>query len=159
MSLPYDREKAVAYAKEWALSRNPVYYDFENIGGDCTNFASQCVYAGTGVMNFTPDLGWFYININNRSAAWTGVQFFYQFMMNNQGSGPYATEVPIERAQPGDIIQLGREDGTFYHSLVVCAKKFGSIYICAHTYDAYMRPLDSYTYARNRCIHIEGYRP
>ena len=52
--LTYDRAKAVAYAERWALSRNPRYYDFEDIGGDCTNFASQCIYAGAGVMNWTP---------------------------------------------------------------------------------------------------------
>ncbi len=34
----YDREKAVAYAREWAFSRNPEYYIFDEIGGDCTNF-------------------------------------------------------------------------------------------------------------------------
>ena len=46
---PYDRDAAVAYARRWALSRNPLYYDFEDIGGDCTNFASQYIFAG-GIM-------------------------------------------------------------------------------------------------------------
>ena len=58
---PYDRDAAVAYARRWALSRNPLYYDFEDIGGDCTNFASQCLFAGAGVMNFTPVTGWYYV--------------------------------------------------------------------------------------------------
>ena len=52
--IPYDRRAAIRYAHRWAFGRNPRYYDYENIGGDCTNFASQCLYAGTGVMNFTP---------------------------------------------------------------------------------------------------------
>ena len=47
--LPYDRQKAVAYARRWALGRNPAYFDFQDLGGDCTNFASQCLYAGAGV--------------------------------------------------------------------------------------------------------------
>jgi len=34
----YDRAAAVAYARKWALSRNPRYYDYEDLGGDCTNF-------------------------------------------------------------------------------------------------------------------------
>ena len=50
--IPYDRRAAVAYAHQWAYGRNPDFYDYEEIGGDCTNFASQCLYAGTGVMNF-----------------------------------------------------------------------------------------------------------
>ena len=68
----YDRAAAVEYALTWAFRRNPAYYDFSEIGGDCTNFASQCVYAGSGVMNYTPDVGWYYINVNNRSPSWTG---------------------------------------------------------------------------------------
>lgn len=50
----YDRAAAVAYARKWAVGRNPKFYDFNDIGGDCTNFASQCIYAGCGVMNFLP---------------------------------------------------------------------------------------------------------
>ena len=37
----YDRRRAVEYALRWALSRNPEYYNFDNIGGDCTNFRSE----------------------------------------------------------------------------------------------------------------------
>ena len=43
---PYDRRAAVEYAHKWAFGRNPEFYDFSEIGGDCTNFASQCLYAG-----------------------------------------------------------------------------------------------------------------
>ena len=38
---PYDRAAAVLYAHQWAYGRNPAFYDYENLGGDCTNFASQ----------------------------------------------------------------------------------------------------------------------
>lgn len=48
---PYDRLEAVIYAHRWAYGRNPAFYDYEEIGGDCTNYASQCIYVGTGVMN------------------------------------------------------------------------------------------------------------
>jgi hypothetical protein len=70
---PYDRESAVAYARRWALGRNSAFYDFEYIGGDCTNFASQCIYAGAGIMNYTPETGWFYRSASDRTASWTGV--------------------------------------------------------------------------------------
>ena len=39
----YDRQKAVDYALTWALDRNPKFYDFSSLGGDCTNFISQCI--------------------------------------------------------------------------------------------------------------------
>lgn len=35
--MDYDRDKAVAYAHQWAFKRNPNYYNFDSIGGDCTN--------------------------------------------------------------------------------------------------------------------------
>ena len=74
---PYDRDAAVRYAHRWAYRRNPAYFDFSELGGDCTNFVSQCIYAGSGVMNFTPTYGWYYINAQNRAPAWTGVQYLY----------------------------------------------------------------------------------
>ena len=40
-----DAEKAVRYAGKWAYGRNPAYFDFDGLGGDCTNFISQCIYA------------------------------------------------------------------------------------------------------------------
>ena len=38
--------EACAYAETFALNPNPNYKYFEDIGGDCTNFASQILYAG-----------------------------------------------------------------------------------------------------------------
>ena len=84
----YNREAAVAYARKWAFVRNPAYYNFDRLGGDCTNFASQCLFAGLGVMNGTPDIGWYYRALSDRAAAWTGVEYFYRFLLANaNGSG------------------------------------------------------------------------
>ena len=47
----YDRTKAITYAQNWALKSNPAFYHFGGKGGDCTNFISQCLLAGGGVMN------------------------------------------------------------------------------------------------------------
>ena len=156
--LEYDRAAAVAYAKQWAFKRNPAFYDFSNLGGDCTNFASQCIYAGAKVMNYTPTYGWFYKSLNSRTPSWTGVEYLYNFLTSNEGVGPFAKEVPLSEIQPGDIVQLGRETGDYYHSPVVVNVSNGQIYVAAHTYDAYNKPLNSYNFARARGIHILGYR-
>ncbi len=153
--VPYDRAAAVEYARRWALSRNPRYYDFQEIGGDCTNFASQCIFAGAGVMNYTPVTGWYYVNANDRTASWTGVGYLYDFLINNEGPGPWAVEIPEEDALPGDIVQLGGAGG-FYHSPVIVARD--PILVCAHTYDALDRPLSTYVYSRARFLRIEGAR-
>ena len=73
-TVQYNRNNTIEYAKKWAMNRNPAYYDFDGVGGDCTNFASQCLFAGCDVMNYTKDTGWYYINSDDRAAAWSGAQ-------------------------------------------------------------------------------------
>lgn len=155
--IPYNREAAVAYARKWALKRNPAYYDFEKIGGDCTNFASQCIYAGGQTMNFTPILGWYYRSSSDRSASWSGVEYLYNFLVNNKAIGPFAHSVMQSEAKPGDIVQLGRHDGDFYHSPVITAVK-PTILVAAHSFDALDKPLYLYTYEVVRFLHIDGIR-
>lgn len=154
----YDRAAAVAYARRWAYGRNPAYFDFSGIGGDCTNFASQCIFAGAGVMNFTPVTGWFYRSANDRTASWTGVDYLFRFLTSNEGAGPFGEEVPLSDIVIGDIVQLGRETGDFYHSPVVVQVDRGRIYVAAHSYDVYGKLLTSYAYERVRGIHISGVR-
>ena len=161
--IEYDRAAAVAYARRWAFSRNPAYFNFDRIGGDCTNFASQCLFAGVGVMNYTPDVGWFYRSANDRSAAWTGVEYFYNFLIRNRegiGSklGPFAEEVPLERLKIGDFVQFGRATGDFYHTPIVVGFSGNTPLLAAHTNDAFGRSLRSYSFEKARGIHILGAR-
>ena len=37
----YTPAQALSYASTWALARNPAYYNFDALGGDCTNFYVQ----------------------------------------------------------------------------------------------------------------------
>ncbi len=156
--LNYNREAALAYAKKWAFKRNPQFYDFSKLGGDCTNFASQCIYAGAKIMNYTPIYGWFYNNANDRTASWTGVEYLYNFLINNDGAGPFAEETDLKNLQIGDIVQLGRANGDFYHSPVVVGFSRGQILVAAHSYDAFNKPLNSYNFAVARGVHILGVR-
>ena len=158
----YNRQAATSYARRWALRRNPEFYDYSTIGGDCTNFVSQCVYAGIGVMNYNTDNGWYYVNGNDKSPSWTGVSFFYDFMISNDGIGPYGEAAQLIDIVPGDIIQLGNNNGNYYHTLILTAIMRGyrgrRYYICAHSQDAYQRELFSYRFDRLRCVHIIGGR-
>ncbi len=163
--LPYDRAAAVRYAHLWAYGRNPRFYDYENIGGDCTNFASQCIYAGGGIMNFTPTFGWYYINASDKAPAWTGVEYLYRFLTRAEPYvGPYAQESALSRIQPGDIVQLSFDGSGWQHSPVVVAanrpRGYADILVAAHSYNADNRPLSTYEFQRARFLHIEGvYRP
>lgn len=155
--IPYDRDAAVAYARSWALGRNPAYYNFEKIGGDCTNFASQSIYAGARIMNYTPTFGWYYRSSYDRSPSWSGVEYLYNFLVKNKSVGPYAHEVSQREVLPGDIVQLGTAGGDFYHSPVITAVR-PTILVAAHTYDELDRPLSTYIYDRARFLHIDGVR-
>ena len=157
MIVPYNRTLAKQYAKKWAFSRNPRYYAFDKIGGDCTNFISQCIYAGSNVMNYTPEIGWYYINSTQRTPSWTGVEFLYSFLITNEGVGPFAKETSPTQIEIGDVIQLGNFE-KFYHSLLVVEKSHNNIYVSAHDFNAYMKPLNSYIYERIRFLHIEAIR-
>ena len=152
----YNRQKAIEYAKKWAFKRNPNYYNFDSIGGDCTNFISQCLYEGSKTMNYTNTYGWYYKSANDKSPSWTGVQFLYNFLINNKGLGPIANVSNQTDVQIGDIIQLSFDNTTFSHSLIIVEKENNNILIASHTFDAYGRNINSYSYKKIRFIHILG---
>lgn len=162
--IPYNRRAAVNYAHRWAFGRNPEFYDFSEIGGDCTNFASQCLFAGTGVMNFTPEFGWYYIDPENRAPAWTGVPFFWNFLTRDQPTaGPFGISVTPEFIRPGDFVQIRFETSgdEFAHTPVVVSVGFppslDNILVAAHSNDADNRPLSSYEKVSElRFLHILG---
>jgi hypothetical protein len=161
----YDRAHAVEYARRWALSRNPLFGVFEGIGGDCTNFISQCVLAGCCTMDYAPTFGWYYKSMSDRAPAWTGVVYLYNYLTGSGGHsgrgthpGPFGEQVDIGRAEAGDIIQLADRDGKFYHSLLITGFTKDDILVSTHTYDALDRGLSTYVFASLRVIHILGYR-
>ena len=155
----YHRRAAVAYAHRWAYRRNPMFYNYDEIGGDCTNFASQVLLAGGADMNFTPTYGWYYLDANQKAPAWTGVEFLYRFLTStDRGCGPRGEIVPLEQIEPGDIIQLSFDGQTFTHTPVVVSVGNKAdptdILVAAHSYDSDNRPLNTYEYQQLRPIHI-----
>ena len=151
--MSYNRKIAVEYALKWALERNPKYYNYDKIGGDCTNFISQCLFAGIGQMNYGKN-GWYYSDANNKSPSWTGVEFLYNFLIQNKYEGPKGKEILKEELQLGDIIQLSFDGNIFGHTLIVSKIDNDEIYVCAHTINAKNSKLDSYNYKKIRYIMI-----
>lgn len=164
VTISYNRERAVAYARKWALDRNPAFFDFTGVGGNCTNFVSQCIFAGCGIMNFTKTFGWYYLSPDDRAPAWSGVDEIYDFLIGapdfisaNGGVGPFATDASVSRKiEIGDVIQLSNENGEFYHSLLICGFTDNDILVCANSDNALDRPLSTYNFSGIRILHIEG---
>ena len=114
-------------------------------------------------MNYTPGVGWYYISSNDRAPAWSSVEFLYDFLTQkftneNGGIGPFASEVPRERAEIGDVVQYANADGDWYHTVIITGKDGDEILVSAQSNDALDRPISTYNFAAARFLHIEGVR-
>ena len=116
-------------------------------------------------MNETLDFGWYYYSSANRAPAWSGVEYFYDFLTGsptftreNGGTGPFGMEVTTDRVLPGDVVQLSNAEGDFYHTLLVTGAEGDDFLVSAHTNDARNRPLSTYNYASARFLHVMGTR-
>lgn len=158
VTMPYSRENVLNYARRYAFSQNPIFADFRKIGGNCTNFVSQCVYAGCCKMNYTKTFGWYYVSLDNRAPAWSGVEYFYNFITKNEGVGPFGREAEADECEIGDVIQLGNARDGYYHTMIIVGFEGDDFLIAAQTNDAFNRPLSSYSYDFSRFIKIMGVR-
>ncbi len=152
----YNRQKVVEYAHAWWRYRNPDFYDFDDIGGDCTNFVCQCLNFGGFSMNY---YDWYYQSLNYRSHSWSGVNEFYSFLISNKTDfGPKGKLVTIDELEEGDVVQLAINSEIFHHTtLVTKIVKPASpqtVFITCHTNDAIDIPLSSYAYKKLRFIKI-----
>ena len=155
----YDRTAAISYAKKWALSRNPEYYNFDTVGGDCTSFVSQCLFAGSKKMNYSHVNGWYYNNGYDKSPSWSGVKFLYRFLTKNKSYGPRGKELSQTEIIPGDIAQLSFDGVTFGHSLFIInisGPSLNNIAVATHTYDVLGKKVGEYSFLKVRFIHIEN---
>ena len=152
----YNREKAVEYALDWALRFNPNFYNFTHIGGDCTNYISQCLYYSGMPMNYSP-FGWFYNSTLSRSPSWTSVESLQNFLLNNNQIGPVGKIVSLDKIELGDIIQIRQNLKTFNHSVIVTKIQNDQIFVCAHTFNVLNKNLADYFALELLPIHILGY--
>ena len=152
----YDRNSALAYAKKWALARNPKYYNFDPVGGDCTNFVSQCLFAGSKKMNY---YGWHYNNGYDKSPFWSGVEFLYNFLIKNNGYGPRGIVTTSDIIKFGDIAQLSFDGNHFEHNLFIVDvgtdNSLNNISVATHTFDTFGKAISDYNFAKIRFVHIK----
>ena len=141
----YDRLKVQAYANTWWNSYNPQYLFFEN--DDCTNFVSQCLFAGNAPMNYTGkrEIGWWYQGRIGKqelwSFSWTVADSLRRYLTG--GSNYWHAErvnLPQELTI-GDVISYDFDgNGHYQHSTVVSKMDVnGMPLISAHTTDSHNR--------------------
>ena len=155
----YDRISAVKYAESWWNKRNPNYYNFDNLGGDCTNFISQCLLAGGYKMNVKEN-GWFYKSLTYRSPSFTGVNELFNFATKNKEIGVRAVLCNLNEVQQGDVIQIRQSKNIFTHSLLVTKVLStnnnirDNILVSTHSVDCYDRKLSEYYILELRCLKM-----
>lgn len=147
----YKRELAVDYALTYGLSPNPNFRFFDTHGdggGDCSNFISQCLYAGGAPMDFKSAKPWWYKRQekikDTWSVSWSVAHSLYWTLKARwemRIPGIKALEVKdIKLLETGDIIQYEDSKGIIYHSAIITffAKSRKSMHplITQHSFNA-----------------------
>ncbi|MNJ43503.1 putative amidase domain protein [compost metagenome] len=156
-STAYRREDAVLYADRWWESFNPEFSAFEV---DCTNYISQCLFAGGAPINYTGkrEYGWWYKGYVGGREAWSyswSVANALERLLTYSKSGLRAEAVERpEQLQLGDVIIYDWDgDGGFQHSTIVTAFDAGGMpLVNAHTTPSkhrYWDYRDSYAWTEN----------
>ncbi|MDA3128545.1 hypothetical protein GJS40_00505 [Aliibacillus thermotolerans] len=114
----YNRRAAVQYAERWWNDYNPAFHAFQN---DCTNYVSQCLYAGGAPMRGAPDRnqGWWYHG-NAWSYSWA-VAHSLRWHLSSSLTGLTAVEKnEATELGLGDVICYDfNGDGRWQHTTIV----------------------------------------
>lgn len=174
---PYNAEEALNYSYEWAgkyeMKRNPRYLAYDEYGGNCNNYTSQCLFYSGIPMDLSGDIyhqwKWYgddisgYSTAYGRTMSWTGVDFFWQYCNENTGRGIVADcKSNIYSGRPGDIIQYVNE-GIGVHSVIITKVIYddkGNVVdylINSNTTDKVDCPMSIYGYTDFRLIRIVGW--
>lgn len=126
----YNPNKAIAYARKYAIDYNTYYKNFNNSGGDCTNYISQCLHAGNLPLTNT----W-----KPYTAAWIQVKYLYEYLIKDK-IGKVSIDMPLKE---GNIIQFYSEKKLAYSHSVIITKVLpnNNCLICSHFYDRLDTPL------------------
>ncbi|MBQ1483394.1 MAG: amidase domain-containing protein [Erysipelotrichaceae bacterium] len=165
----YDRNKAAAYADRYHHDRNPLWYNFTDEGGNCQNYASQCMLEGGIPLDYFGEEQWkCYVEDpdyepeineedtpNGRTRSWVNVNYFYNYAKWNEGKGLVAdANVNLYYAEPGDIIIVG--NGGLSHTVIVSKIVDGHILVDSNSIDMKDYPVEAYTYTTIMLIKILG---
>lgn len=166
----YNRSDAVKYSYQYTTKRNTEYIAYDEFGGNCQNLVSQSIHAGGIPMDISGDYEWKHygseINERNekigRSTSWTGTQNFYEYIVNNKGTGICADkDINLFYASEGDVGHVGYID--YSHAVLiskVIKDRDGNVIdllVNSNTASLENYPFLGYVYTNKRIIKILGY--
>lgn len=133
MENKYNPINAYIYAAKYWQTYNTNYPNWHEYGGDCTNFISQCLFAG-GMLKTGPteqpsnNLNYWYsygnkTDINKVSSSWRGANAFKYYWTNNSKESKYFTNYNINAyiyGKIGDFVSLiNPKTNTAYHTMII----------------------------------------
>ena len=144
---------------------------YKRQGGNCQNYASQCLLAGGIPMGLEGSAVWKWYSdalyndntSRGRSSSWTGVDEFMQYAAANEGFGLAAlSDAPWLSGQPGDLIHLGVL-GEWRHTAMICerivneAGETGDYLVVSNTQNLQDYPVSLYGYTQFQLTRIAGW--
>ena len=116
---PYDRAAAYDYLMAYCDERNPAWYAYDEVGGNCMNFGSQVLLAGGIPEDEKGDEEWYWDGQNDLDLSWINVGRFYDYCRDNEGFGLVAdTEAGYYTGEVGDVLIVGFA-GDHRHTTVI----------------------------------------
>ncbi len=146
----YNRNAAIGYANQWYNSRNWRYNDFTSSGGDCANFVSQCLIAGSlSLYKGTNGLGYgVYPDVDRPSIYSNGTIPYCDYLnihlktyQNTQVTYVIDTNATIPSSiERGDVVIFGNKSGDKYqHAMIVVWRNASDLGLAGHTSDVWNR--------------------
>ncbi len=138
-----DRYCGAAANEEYGYSYNKKYKDYNPLGGDCANFASQVLFEGG---NFKKTYSWKYEK--DGSKAWVNAQAFTDnILYSGRGSliarGSYNKVFKESfKLLPGDFVAYEKKGKITHVSVVTGADSKGYSLVNCHNTDRYRVPWD-----------------
>ncbi len=165
------------YAETWSNENNSTYhnpnYIFISDGGDCTNFASQCLYAGglpmtsyVGEENnngyVDTDTRWFYFSNNTSSGysiatSWVRVKELYNYLSPHYACGEHIANATMSPyLNRGFLLQGKPLIGSYKHSVIITLNG-NNVYYCAHSSQRHNEPISTFYSAYYKCRVVQVY--
>lgn len=181
----YDRDEAIEYAKKWYDDANTNDYQFfGGRGGDCTNFTSQCLFAG-GIKKtkgwychksswLNPVATFFSLLINKTpycwsySKSWKFADDQFKFFSSKDNGIINGSVLKITskdelknvasycNVQKGDLLYFasGDSEDSIYHSTIISSVSNGDIFYAAHSGPNYDQPLSEKSFTTVFIVRI-----
>lgn len=139
-----DKYCGIAANEEFGFKYNKKYGDFNPLGGDCANFASQILHEGG---KFKKTSTWNFVG-KGGSKAWLNANAFKNYMLNSGRAsliahGSYDKVYKAAyKLQPGDFVAYEKKGKVVHISTVTGADSNGYSLVNCHNTDRYRVPWD-----------------